>query len=167
MIKVLSIISMILFSSYVYAGGHIENNLHVQIIIGKGCEVTQGPLINVGNIDFGEYPNLKKVIDGKSTTTTGSVIGLNCTKGLTFHISLNDGSQPDGKQRRMKGETGDYIKYDLYKDAAHTHHWDSELSEAESGTGKDTPLIIYGRIPRQSEVKAGTYTDTVTVTVSW
>lgn len=155
-----------LFSAYVYASGQIENNLDVQIIIDKGCEVTRGTLLNFGKIDFGEHPNLKNVIDGRSTATGGS-IGLICTKGLPYHISLNNGSQPDGKQRRMKAESGDYIKYDLYKDENHTHLWDSELSEA-SGIGKETSLIIYGRIPRQeAAVKAGTYTDTVTVTVSW
>ncbi|WWO99546.1 MAG: spore coat U domain-containing protein [Candidatus Dasytiphilus stammeri] len=164
MIKVLSILSILFFSAYVYAGGQIENNLDVQIIIGNGCEVTRGTLMHFGNIDFGEHPNLNNVIDAQSTGTGGS-IGLNCTKGLSYYVSLNDGSQPDGKQRRMKGEQGDYIKYDLYQNAAHTKLWDSKLSQA--GTGKETALTIYGRIPKQPSVKAGTYTDTVTVTVSW
>ncbi|WWO95525.1 MAG: spore coat U domain-containing protein [Candidatus Dasytiphilus stammeri] len=154
------------FSAEVYAGGQIENNLDVRITIGNGCEITRGTLMHFGKIDFGEYPNLKNVIDGKSTDGKAGSIGLNCTKGLTFHISLNNGLQAEGKQRRMKGEQGDYIKYDLYQDANHTTLWDNNKF-SDMGTGKETSLIIYGRIPAQPSVKAGTYTDTVTVTVSW
>lgn len=151
-------------SAYVYAGGQIENNLDVQIIIGNGCEITGETLMHFGKIDFGEHPNLNNVINAKSTGTTGS-LGLNCTKGLPYHISLNNGLQANKKQRRMKGEQGDYINYDLYQDAAHTTPWDSNLSE--TGTGKETSLTIYGSIPQQPAVKPGSYTDTVTVTVSW
>ncbi|WWP00382.1 MAG: spore coat U domain-containing protein [Candidatus Dasytiphilus stammeri] len=170
--KILSVILAILLSTSVYAltvKGQLENNLNVQMIIGNGCEITGGSLLNLGNLDFGEHPNIKNKIDAHSNGSAGK-LGINCTKGVNYSIALNNGLQPDGTKRRMmkvETEAREFIKYDLYQDSARTTLWDTHNLLKGIGNGKETPIIIYGRVPPQSTPSSGAYHDTVTVIVSW
>ncbi|WWO97903.1 MAG: spore coat U domain-containing protein [Candidatus Dasytiphilus stammeri] len=165
--KILSVISAILLSTSVYATiqGQLENNLNVQMIIGNGCEIIGGSLLNLDNLDFGEHPNLKNQINAQSNGSAGK-LRINCTKDVTYSIALNNGLQPDGNERRMKGEGG-FIKYALYQNAARTILWDPHNPMTRRGNGEEIPLIIYGRVPPQPTPSSGTYNDTITVTVSW
>ncbi|WWP00879.1 MAG: spore coat U domain-containing protein [Candidatus Dasytiphilus stammeri] len=166
--KILSVISAIFLSTSVYAltvQGQLENNLNVQMIIGNGCEIIGRSVLNLGNLDFGEHPNLKNKIDAHSNGNAGK-LGINCTKGVSYSIALNNGLQPDETARRMKGQ-GEFIKYALYQNSARTLLWDTHNILTGTGNGEEIPVIIYGRVPSQSTPKSGAYTDTVTVTVSW
>ncbi|WWP01691.1 MAG: spore coat U domain-containing protein [Candidatus Dasytiphilus stammeri] len=165
--KILSVILAILLSTSVYATvqGQLENHLNVQMIIGNGCEIIGGSLLNLGNLDFGEHPNLKNQINAQSNGSTGK-LKINCTKEVSYSIALNNGLQPDGNDRRMKGEGG-FIKYALYQNAAHTILWNPQNPLAGKGNGEEIPLIIYGLVPPQPTPNSGTYHDTVTVTVTW
>jgi spore coat protein U-like protein len=57
----------------------------------------------------------------------------------------------------------------LYKDAARTQLWESSAGEQVTGSGAGTVqnLPVYGRIPPQATPPAGTYSDTVVVTVTY
>jgi spore coat protein U-like protein len=65
---------------------------------------------------------------------------------------------------------GETIDYQMFKDAAYTENWgDTVSTDTVSGTGIGTEqsFTVYGRVPAQTTPATGTYTDTVTVTVTF
>ncbi|WWO97150.1 MAG: spore coat U domain-containing protein [Candidatus Dasytiphilus stammeri] len=165
--KILILIISLFFSTSLYASGQISGNIGVHMIIGNGCEITGEQELTFGNLDFGEHPNINNLIDTTTTSKPVNIISVNCTKGVSFHLKVNNGLQPEGPQRRMKGEKNEFIKYDLYKDAAYSLLWNSDEIISKKGTGQNMPLVIYGRVPKQPVPSAGKYLDILTITVSW
>lgn len=91
-----------------------------------------------------------------------------------INISLSTGGSGTFATRKMSGGA-DQLNYNLYKDASHTTVW----GDGTGGTGifTDNLLIavlgtsvdhtIYGSIPAGQYVSAGSYSDTITVTVEF
>jgi spore coat protein U-like protein len=161
-----------LTSTYVYAAGTLQGQLGVQMTIGAGCTVTNGSSDGTtntfGNINFGEYPSLNSTVDGRSFGTGGgSSFGLQCTTGTNYTVALDEGANPQGTQRRM-ANNGNFITYNLYQDAGRTVPWGAGTSAlAGVGDGNNQEVVVFARVPAQTTPAAGTYLDTVQVTVSW
>jgi spore coat protein U-like protein len=126
----------------------------------------QACTISASGVDFGAY-------DPRSTTADDGVgqVNLNCptgTKTATVTISTgNSGSYT--VPRRMTSGTNN-LNYNLFTNSNRTTIW----GNGSSGTGTMSvssrgvfTLPIYGRIPAGQNVRAGTYSDTVTVTVTF
>ena len=66
---------------------------------------------------------------------------------------------------------GVLIDYNLYQDAGRTQSWGDGGATGNvlsgTGTGNDEEVVVYGRVPAQTTPVAGTYTDTVQVTIAW
>jgi spore coat protein U-like protein len=103
---------------------------------------------------------------------TGTVT-VNCTNGTVYHIGLNAGNTPGSTitNRRMFGGNGgqNYLGYQLFSDAARTINWgDSSGTNwvTATGNGSDQPHTVYARIPANEFSPLGSYTDTITATIS-
>jgi spore coat protein U-like protein len=62
------------------------------------------------------------------------------------------------------------VNYRLYRDAGRTQNWGNSIGTdtlAGTGNGAAQAITVYGRVPAQSTPAAGTYTDTVAVTVTY
>jgi spore coat protein U-like protein len=69
----------------------------------------------------------------------------------------------------MQGPAG-LVSYELYRNSARTQRWGNTLNSDTvigSGTGGTQNLTVYGRVPAQTTPSAGTYNDTITVTVTY
>ncbi|MCB2813678.1 spore coat protein U, partial [Pseudomonas aeruginosa] len=55
----------------------------------------------------------------------------------------------------------------LYSDRPGGIVWDNTTGVAATGNGNDQWYPIYGLVPAQTTPVAGTYRDTVNVTISW
>jgi spore coat protein U-like protein len=59
----------------------------------------------------------------------------------------------------------------MYKDAARTITWNTTNTNTGTATSKLTAInggfTVYGRIPAAQDVRAGSYSDTVQVTVNY
>ncbi|HWV53632.1 spore coat U domain-containing protein [Pseudorhodoplanes sp.] len=133
-------------------------NLSVQITITAGCL-----LQNVNNINFGPHALLSSNVDA-----TGSFEVL-CTSGVPYTVSLDGGGGGSINSRRMESG-GEQVSYQLYSDPARLQIWGETLGvDRVSGTGSGVAqsLTIYGRVPSQTTPPAGTYTDTVTITLNY
>lgn len=115
---------------------------------------------------------------GSPTDATGNV-RVNCSVLLisvnsTINTSLSTGGSGLFSPRKMVSGANQ-LSYNLFKEASHTTVW----GDGNGGTGifTDTLLIavlgttinhpIYGRIPAGQYVPAGSYVDTITVTVEF
>jgi len=66
---------------------------------------------------------------------------------------------------------GDTLNYNLYRDSARAEVWGDGAGntyvQTGIGTGGTAHLIVYGSIPAGQNVRAGLYSDAVTVIVEW
>jgi spore coat protein U-like protein len=127
--------------------------------VAKDCSIT------ATDMDFGAPAGfLSANID------TTSALPIRCTNTTAWKIGLDNGQHASGNIRRMQGPGGYFVNYELYQDSARTVRWgntpDSD-TENGSGSGAMQPLTVYGRVPPQSTPVAGSYNDTVTVTVTY
>lgn len=151
------------------AAGTLSGNLGVQLTIGNGCQViggTQGgSTSDFGLINFGTHPALNNALNAQSASTTASPIQLNCTLATAYTVTLNSGANASGNQRRL-ALAGAYVNYNLYSDSAYLVAWPA-IGVPGIGTGSAVNFTVYGQVPAQTTPAAGTYTDTVTATITW
>ncbi len=103
-----------------------------------------------------------------------STLSVVCTNTTPYSVALDAGTNAGGassfSNRAMKNGTHT-LGYQLYQDSAHATVWGDGTSgstqQAGTGTGSTQSLTIYGSVPALSGVVPGSYTDTVTVTVSY
>jgi spore coat protein U-like protein len=153
---VIILLAIIGFSSASFAQVPVTANLGVQITITGGCAIQ-----NVNNVNFGTHSLLSANVD-----TTGS-FEVVCTTGLPFSIALNGGGGGAINARRMIFGAST-IGYQLYSDPARTLIWGETAGvDRVTGTGSGVAQLetVYARVPPQSTPVAGTYLDTVTISV--
>jgi spore coat protein U-like protein len=126
----------------------------VSVSVLPACAVSGAP------VAFGTYVPM-------STANQNSNVSLTCSPGVNYAVALDEGTQGDGSTRRMARGDGATIAYDLYRDAAHQQRWASGGAAATgTGSGGVQSFPVYARILPTS-APAGTYSDNVTIVVSY
>jgi spore coat protein U-like protein len=126
------------------------------------AEVVADCAITATDLNFGTYSD--------STAATGSTpLTLRCTPGTAATISLDGGSSGNPQARVMEGPAD--LGYQLYKDAARQDPIDTldaafQLTGA-ANTGQVMTYQVYGEVPASQAVPAGSYVDTILVTVQY
>jgi spore coat protein U-like protein len=143
----------------------VADNMTVSSSVTATCVISAAPL------SFGPY----------DTVTTGNVdaqavLTFTCTSGTTgIQITLGQGLAPaedssDATPLRQMQSGDDRLAYFLYQESGRTTVWGNTLATAPAavvGTGEAQTATVFGRIPADQNVPAGTYTDTVAATVNF
>jgi spore coat protein U-like protein len=137
------------------------NTFNVQIIIAAECTIQ-----SAADLDFGSTGVLDTVVD--ATTT----IDVQCTDTTPYNIGLDAGTGTGATvaARLMTGSGAPTVTYSLYQDSGHSTVWGETIgTDTVSGTGNGAvqSYTVYGRVPVQSTPAADTYTDVITVTVTY
>lgn len=108
----------------------------------------------------------------QSAVTATGTIGVQCTNTTPYNIGLNAGTTSGATvaARKMASGSGATINYEIFRDSARTLVWgDTVNSNTQSGTGSGAvqTLTVYGRVPVQPTPAPGSYSDTITVTVTY
>lgn len=118
------------------------------------------------DLDFGSIPGL--ITANRDQT---SVLSMICTGRTAWNVGLNNGLNASGAIRRMRqGTSGNYVNYELYRDPGRLNRWGTTIGTNTvpgTGTGLEQTLTVYGRVPATQTVPAGSYSDVITVTVSY
>jgi spore coat protein U-like protein len=145
--------------------GSNTSNLDISASVPSSCTIS-----TVG-LTFDSY----SYASGLDTDGVGTV-STNCTVNTTAVIKLDQGnnfatnSSNTAPLRRLKNtDTTNYLNYTLYQNSAKTTIWGDSTNTGVtlSGDGSDGPTTVYGRIPGGQSVPAGSYSDTVTATVTF
>jgi spore coat protein U-like protein len=137
------------------------NNLTVTATVQAACSVDAGALA------FGTY-NPNAVLDQNTTFT------VRCTQGASFWVGLGPGL--NGAATRQMSDGTNFLGYELYRSALDRTSgtvWDNAdpgvASHVTASTAGYAPYTVdlYGRIPAGQWVPAGSYTDTVVMTVNF
>ena len=152
-------IASLISSSSIFAATE-TSTFNVTTTVSNACQN-----LSADNISFGTYDPLS----GTDSTSTGN-ISVQCTKDATYSIALSTGASASYTNRTMSNGT-DTINYNLYTDSGHATVWGDGTSSTStvSGTatgGTDTSTV-YAKATAGQTVGAGSYSDTITVTVTY
>lgn len=139
--------------------GTVGFHTQVSATFANTCRITTAT-----DLDFGAVG----VLAGNRDQT--STIQLQCPNGAAWRVGLNNGSHANGSTRRMAGPGGSYLRYELYRDAGRNQRWGNTANVDTvngSGTNASQSLTVHGRVPAQASPVPGTYSDTVTVTLTY
>ena len=139
----------------------ITGNVSVTMTIAAGCTVTGG------TVAFGTQTSLLSAVDQTGT------FSVTCTNTTPYNVSFNAGANGASvTTRRMRGgaTNSEFVNYSLFSNSTRTTNWGQTIGTdtvAGTGNGSAQTLTIYGRVPAQTIGSAGSYSDTVTVTVTY
>jgi spore coat protein U-like protein len=142
----------------------VTTPLSVTAIVGAVCSLTTTA------VSFGSYD---PIVANASTAlnATGSISDT-CSNGLSGTITLDAGLYPTGSStasvpaRQMRSGAS-VLGYFLYTDSARSNPWGSS-GVGITGTGTTSvPILVYGQVPGGQNAAAGSYSDTVTATITF
>jgi spore coat protein U-like protein len=128
-------------------------------------------IVSATNLNFGNY---RGIADLNGT----SDVVVRCTNGSDYTLTLSEGSSLDFATRLMSDTvSGGTLQYNLYTDTGHTDIWGNGTdSSTVTGTGAGMASgsavthTVYGLLPDNATnqaAPAGSYSDTITVTVEY
>jgi spore coat protein U-like protein len=120
------------------------------------CSLQVQP-VTFGNYDFQSSRDLEGV--GRITVT--------CDASTSYSITLGPGAGSYATRLMQNGSH--QLAYNLYTDVIHSTVWGdgSGGSMSVSGSGTDADYPVYGLIPAGQNPYVGSYSDTITVLVSF
>ena len=143
------------------SAGQSTGTLTAEVTVFTGCSLVTRPLTFDATVITGNNP-----IDATTTIT------VKCTPNTNFTVDIDNGLHANGgsSNRQMSTATGALLAYDVYRDSPRTNVWGTgQLKNVTGNSGAGAPLdiLIYGRVPSASKIKAGDYKDTLVVTLNF
>jgi spore coat protein U-like protein len=101
-----------------------------------------------------------------------STISVTCTKASTYDVGLNAGLATGATvtTRKMTGPASALLSYKLFSNSGYTTNWGNTVGTdtvAGTGSGSAQSLTVYGQIPAGQSAAPGSYTDTITATITY
>lgn len=119
--------------------------------------------VSATTMNFGSYALAQ--LNGTST------ISINCSNSVPWSIALSTGSGTFTTRKMISGANS--LNYNLYTSAAKTQVWGDGTSGTGvvvgtgTGTGTTQTQTIYGTVPASQSSPISSYSDTITVTLSY
>lgn len=136
-----------------FAGGPATTTFTVTATVANLCT------ISATNMAFGTYTP-------SSAATATSTITSTCSSGDTDAISLSAGSGSYSQRTMINGSNS--LNYNLYTDSGYMNIWDSSTNVVTlTGTGGQQTTTVYGQVPAGQYVAAGSYSDTITASITY
>ncbi|GAB7126225.1 spore coat U domain-containing protein [Silvimonas sp. JCM 19000] len=132
----------------------------VALTLQADCSIASGVL------NFGSQSNFSNGINQTAQ------LSVTCSNNAPYSIGLDagnvNGSTING--RLLTSSTGETVQYQLYKDASRSEVWGNTVgTDAHTGVGNGAAQLvpIYGQIGARQKPAEGSYSATVTATVSF
>lgn len=153
--------------------GNTNGTADYQVTLVDGCTVdTSGMTTDFGSFFLG---------DSDLVAASAGTVSISCAMGTNYAWGVDKGSNPPGTQwLRMHDGSGNYIQYRLFQggfelgdigmnaiDAVYTERWATYTGRNATGTGAPQTYNLNADVSINAATVAGTYTDTVTLTVVW
>ncbi len=123
--------------------------------------------VSATSLNFGDYDASQSSVRSSTSTLT-----ITCSQGQDYAVAFNAGASPGASVDNRKMTSGsNTLNYALYSNASHTTVWGngtlSTTTVAGQGNGNPQSLTVYGQIPTGQHVAKGSYSDTITVTLTY
>lgn len=157
------------------ANAETTAQFEVSATIAPGCLVdglgSSGHAGTIGTLDFGTDSTFSTATH-TATTTTSQGIRLRCTPGVNLMMGVDGGSHAATGARHLQrgSDTAARIAYAVCRDAACNQPIAIGGSAGIPITGansEDVLLPLFASLTLPGSLPPGTYTDTLTVTLTW
>lgn len=134
--------------------------IFVLLVVAPG--VRAGCTVSAAGVAFGNYD----VFSSEALTGAGD-INVVCTPISSYTVSLSAGGGSYSQRELSSGSN--VLSYNLYTHGGYTVIWGDGTGGTSTvgGNGEDVHHTVHGRIPALQNVPAGSYTDTIVVTVTF
>lgn len=160
---------MLGLSSVTSVGAVTQQSFKVSATIVPGCSVTAGSGGVLGSLNFGTRTGVERGSVNTSFVPNGS-LSIACTPGVTLSMSI-DGGQHYSSVRRMQRASGtEVVAYRLYSNSSLAANSEIGVNQAIPVTysnSNNIALPLFGVALLTGFSPAGTYSDQLTVTLSW
>jgi spore coat protein U-like protein len=119
--------------------------------------------ITASALNFGAYT-------GAAANAT-STLTVQCASGTPYNVGLNAGTASGATvTTRKMMNSSNALSYSLFSDSGRTKNWGNTVGTdtlGGSGSGTAQTLTVYGQVPGGQKPVPGSYTDTVTATLTY
>lgn len=149
---------LMLFGAVSLMAGETSGSTTVSGTAEQACSIANIPALNLGFTGF-------------SDSTANFNVDIVCNSGLNWTATIDGGGSASGELRRATSGA-DYIAYRLYSDAGMTAELGAVTANTITGTatGATDSIDVYAKVALADNnplPPAGTYSDTLNVTISW
>lgn len=121
-------------------------------------------LVSASPMSFGTYTG--------AVVNTTSTVSVTCTNTTAYNVGLSAGlaSGATVTTRQMTGPSSAVLGYSLFSDSSRSVNWGSTIGTdtvTGTGNGSSQALTVYGQTAAGQYVTPGSYTDTITATVTY
>lgn len=148
-------------------------------VVGVSATVVNTCTVTASAVVFGDYDPL--AANKSAPLNASGAVALACTRGAAPSVGLGPGANGDGSARRMRGAGSGLLTYELYKPSSTAPGagclYGSPAVWGDSAGGLLAPGAVGDRKPRDYRIcgqvgagqspSAGSYSDTVVVTVNF
>lgn len=135
----------------------------------NGCVISGTNTSLFGTLDFGSHPGVGSR-PVSASYVQNSTLNLACTPGTTLSMSIDGGSNYTSTRNLRVVNNSNLVSYTLYSSATHSPTSAIPVNQnvALSYSNANTIILpIYGLLQLSGVNRAGTYSDTLRVTLSW
>ncbi len=167
--KIAVLVAIVCLLSFgAFASSTATGSLTVNASITNVCNV-----VSNGTLNFGTYDPVvtNNTVD---LTPAGTTFKVQCTQGTSATITMGQGANADtgssdAAPKRRLNSSSNYLNYQLFSDSSRNTQWNNTAGTGVSQTmdGTATDFTVWGTIPAGQNSPMGTYTDTVTITVTY
>lgn len=153
--------ALLLAASPAFAGTSSSN-------LGVNATVTSNCTVSTNSVEFGSIDT----VTGGNVDATGGIT-VACTNGTPWTAAASAGAGTGATAASRKMVSGsNLLDYTLFTDSSRTSVWGdgsgTTATIGNTGTGTAQTVTIYGRVTAgQTSAPAGSYADTVSVTVTY
>lgn len=162
--------ALALLSTDANAGSPVQQSFQVTADIVAGCSVTTAGSGQWGTIDLGTVSGVAAGSASAALVSPGGAgLQIDCTPGTSATISADTGAHASGGIRRLAltSDTTQAIPYRLYVNNG-TTEWTTQALPLAFGAGTSRiSLPVIGTATLPGSQRAGSYSDTVRVTLAW
>jgi spore coat protein U-like protein len=159
------------FALMLFAGSadhaNAETSTSTSASLAVSLQVTaQCSIGSVNALNFGTQSLIGGPLDNAAS------FELKCTALTPYTVGLDAGTGVGavGTMRKMTGAaSGQTIAYELYMDEARTRDWGNDPAQvfANTGNGENQSFTVYARVPEQPAAPPDSYSDNVTLSVTY
>jgi spore coat protein U-like protein len=158
-VRGLAVILAVMLSGSAF-GSTTTTTFQSQITVTANCTI-----LSAATLNFGSQGVLTANVDQTST------LQVQCTNTTPYNIGLNAGTASGATvTTRQMTSGGVTVNYSLYSDSGRATNWGNTVGTdtvSSTGTGALQSFTVYGQVPAQTTPAPATYTDTITVTVTY
>ncbi|NWB95319.1 spore coat protein U domain-containing protein [Pseudomonas gingeri] len=150
----------------------ITGQIQARLVISSACEVSSGTVTSSSmpnRLDFGSQgPTWTRPLSA-NLQGNSSNLQVACNSQVTgFTVTIDGGANGDGISRYLSNGR-QTIPYRLFIDAGGTDTYSiGQQRNFAVGNGNQVPIPVYGAVVANTNaLPAGTYSDTLTVTLDW